>query len=279
MRFRFHKKNAKPVKNTLQKQKISKRENIPSFKKSHTTRIMSLLFSTFLVLLYLMNFSLNKDHKTGILLSGQRYEVFFEKTISQPIKTKILKDIEAIFKKHKRSFDSLETLVETIQKNGGFKTVQIIETVENRFLITIIPHTPMLKFYLHNYKVSKNATIYYDPYFNSKFETTLKLNLGKTKPEISVSHLELKNIKILKDAIQLVEEANRNRFLIHTLEYIEHRGFRALLKKTNIYAMFGFPPFSDKLKRLKKVIQTPSEKKIVEIELDYKDKAFVKESS
>jgi hypothetical protein len=86
--------------------------------------------------------------------------------------------------------------------------------------------------------------------------------------------------KIILDAIQLINQSEEHSLLFTSIEYKKYRGFFTKLENSDTMVVFGHPPFEKQFSRLARIIEESKNKKraLTNIEVDYSDKAFIKES-
>ncbi len=229
-----------------------------------------LIFLGFLYLFHLFK----KATPSELNLSHDNYRILFEGEFSESLKAILYERMGTTLKELPR-FEALADLAKVIQKKEGFAQVHIFLTPENKLIVTLKPRIPIMRLSENGNKViSKDAEIYEDSNFKPKFQTIL------TGIPLEDSALTKKDKIIIYDAINLLELAEKNSLHFTSIEYKKYRGFFAKVENSNLNIVFGFPPFTQQFTRLGKIQEEAkkSHKNLEYIEVDYADKAFIKES-
>ncbi len=88
------------------------------------------------------------------------------------------------------------------------------------------------------------------------------------------------NQKIIEETLLAIHEGSKYNIKYRSLVYDDFRGLSGDLEASNYRVTLGFKPYSNKYMKLEKIILSLKERGLssATIELDYKGKAFVKES-
>ena len=83
----------------------------------------------------------------------------------------------------------------------------------------------------------------------------------------------------LLEAVELINDARQENIMLKEITFKKYRGYFASLKGTGTVISFGRRPFRGKIKKLRKILYKLSTRgqKASHIELDFEDKAFIKE--
>lgn len=181
---------------------------------------------------------------------------------------------------------TLYHVAKMLQNKYSAKETNIIQNGSGRLFVNIKKRKPILLILADRIRmVSEDGTIYLPP--SSDEENKLPLITGvfpkKTyKYKIAADNslvLEGNFKKLLEDAITLYNAAKSKNIAFQKINYIEHRGFVSTIKNSQVEVSLGPPPFLDRIDRLVEILINLNKKgiKASRIELDYDNKAFIKE--
>ncbi|MBC7661777.1 MAG: hypothetical protein H7249_18945 [Chitinophagaceae bacterium] len=170
-----------------------------------------------------------------------------------------------------------------LYRSMGLRSIQLIQTAPDRITIATETFTPKLIAELDKMRfVTEDGIVFGGP--TSTEATGLPVLRGLyrsapfTKSENDTLVLSAANQRIVDEALLAIKEGSRYHYQYRTITYDEFRGLSAEMLESNYRVTLGFQPYRDKYERLEKILEglKDSGQTSASIELDYKDKAFVR---
>ena len=209
------------------------------------------------------------------------------KNISEDQKNFILKS--AVKKLKLASQTELEDIAITIQNYLSAKSVHVMKVGVNDLVIAIDLHEPFLQ-------IATKSTIRYlteDGDIYGKVSTSMDENMplitgifdARTSPfELSKNMTVEKTSEeaaLVSEAIELFKQSKKFNYNVKKINYIFQRGFSINLDDLSTTVVLGKAPFNDKFKNLNKILSEYKNNgsQALKIELDYNNKAFIKEEN
>jgi hypothetical protein len=194
--------------------------------------------------------------------------------------------LEAYRKISAPSPDQLQTFSQDLYKNLGLRSVQLVQTAPDRIAVATEPFLPELLVELDRLRyVSSDGIVFGQlPEKEATAELTvlrgLYKNLAGLRTENGTYLIGEANQRIVEDALLAIQAAKKYNIKYRSLTYDEFRGLSGDLLQPNYRITLGFRPFEDKYLKLQKIIDSLKERGLqsATIELDYKGKAFIKET-
>lgn len=181
--------------------------------------------------------------------------------------------------------EQLHRFSEQLYKNLGLRSVQMIQTAPDRIALATEPFVPELIVELDKLRFATADGIVFGQISEREgSDLTVLRGLYKNptgmKTENGTFIVGEANQRIVDDALLAIQEAKRYNIKYRTLTYDEFRGLSGQLLDPDYRITLGFKPFDDKYLKLQKIIGSLKEQgmKSATIELDYKGKAFIKET-
>ena len=209
------------------------------------------------------------------------YSLETSKLISEIEKNRI----ENIFDLHLKKIASpnLEMLSYNILEDSQYNKIHLYFYHPYKISISLSKHIPLLKLTLGNAKCVSNEGVVYGscadkdmPEVFGVLDQPIHVYKKINKNELIVSE---KESDLIKECIELYKKSLEENLNFNLIEFKKYRGFSITLKNSNTEVSFGKPPFQGKIKKLRKILYTLASKgkTASRIELDFEDKAFVKE--
>lgn len=181
--------------------------------------------------------------------------------------------------------EQLHRFSEQLYKNLGLRSIQMIQTAPDRITLATEPFVPALVVELDKLRYVTDDGIVFGtaPASEGSGLTVLrglyKVPAGPRRDNGTVIIGEA-NQRIVNDALLAIKEAKRYNIKYRSLTYDEFLGLSGDLLEPNYRVALGFAPFDAKYEKLKKIIDTLKEQgaQAATIELDYKGKAFIKQT-
>ncbi len=173
-----------------------------------------------------------------------------------------------------------------LYRNLGLRSIQLIQTAPDHLAIATETFTPKLVAELDRLRFVTDDGIVFGS-ISEKDAPALPVlkglyrNAPFTKSENDTYVLSAANQKIVDEALLAIHDAARYNIQYRTLNYDEFRGLSADMLEPNYRITLGFQPFDGKYQKLAKIIESLKDRGLssASIELDYKGKAFVKETT
>ena len=182
--------------------------------------------------------------------------------------------------------ENLETAAKAIQKLGSYADVRVTKIAPFNVIISLTKREPV--FCVESDKlrlVSTLGEIYGQvdqsagetcpgPVLSGVFEDKLPVELGEDLTVTVDSTTKL----LLREAITLLQDAQKKDLVLEHLQLQKFRGFVCELAATDSEVALGRAPFVEKLDKLKGILDKLAlrQEQAQRIELDYQGKAFVK---
>jgi hypothetical protein len=182
---------------------------------------------------------------------------------------------------------TISGICKTIQNDYTAHYVNIFKISNNQLLITIEPRKPVLSIKASKTRlITKEGLIYgeYNPSVHGEL-TRLTGILGDDDAALEMaddaSYITTESQKkLIAEAIELFELTQGKLINLSSIRYIPYRGFAAKTKDDGIEVLLGRSPFNKRIDRLADILINLKKGGGVatRIELDYDNKAFVKET-
>ena len=195
--------------------------------------------------------------------------------------------ITSLFDKHLKEKGSLNLsrFSMRVLENSQYSKIHALLFSSNKILISLSKHTPILKLVADATKCVSSEGIVYGschdedfPELHGMLKKPLSSYKKRNNNEVVLSKMETSTIK---DSINLYELAREENIELSLIEHKKYRGIFAKIQNTETIVSFGSPPFKGKVKKLRKIIYSLSSKgkAASRIELDFENKAFIKENT
>ena len=179
---------------------------------------------------------------------------------------------------------TLDAVVKKIHSRFTFiRTVHIFKVENNRYTMRVSHKKPIAKIFVNKniYLLSESGSIYTKEKYNSQglpLVQGLSITLGQisySKNSISLTNHQR---PLVNEIIDLINECHSKSIWLKGVRYVAYRGFVLTLANTKIRAQMGRQPFASRIEKLQSIVIKLKKKGVVsaEIELDYSNKAFVK---
>lgn len=195
------------------------------------------------------------------------------------------KNIRQIFTKIDHSDrEALKKGLLQVQKMLSAKAISMIQIRPLHFSLFIEFHTPKFAIELGTPRfVNANGQVY--GFFKEGQHSWLPIVKGlklTDKPEFLADQtmvLDEFNQNVVKEVLFLLELSLSYNITYRDIHFDPYRGFRGQLSNHRISVELGRKPFDKRLSRLRKILDDLTEKGVpsAHIELDFQDKAFVRE--
>lgn len=147
----------------------------------------------------------------------------------------------------------------------GLKSVAVSQTSIGQLHISLVPHLPVLKTETPEMFVSEDGLI---------FKDSLAFYRNVSLPKLVFqSPQESEATEIILEAAMLAQQFQS--LLPETIFFDRNRGFSAQISALPTTIVLGRKPFEKKILRIGKLIASKNMNAIKELDLDYKDKAFL----
>lgn len=182
--------------------------------------------------------------------------------------------------------DELERFSRGLYRTLGLRSIQLIQTAPDRIAIATETFTPKLVAQLDKLRFVTDDGIIFGSMASGETSglpvlSGLYKNAPFTRSENETLVLSAANQRIVDEALLAIHEASRYNIQYRSLTYDEFRGLSAEMLEPAYRITLGFRPFNDKYIKLAKIIESLKDRGLTSasIELDYKGKAFVKETT
>lgn len=181
--------------------------------------------------------------------------------------------------------DSLPTFAERLHQKMGLRSITLIRTAPERLSIGTEPFSAALIVELDRRRFATDDGIIFGE-FTEGTVSSLPVLKGLDRRQNMVRtangtyHVTAGNQKIIDEALLAIHEGSKYNIKYRSLVYDDFRGISGDLEATDYRVTLGFKPYSNKYMKLEKIILSLKERGLssATIEVDYKGKAFVKES-
>ncbi len=179
----------------------------------------------------------------------------------------------------------LKNFSKGLYQTMGLKSIQLIQTAPDRLSIATEAFTPRLVAELDQLRfVTDDGTVFGSQGAGESSALPVLRGLYKNSPLVKSDNdtfiLSNANQRIVDEALLAIQEASRYNIQYRSLTFDEFRGLSAEMLEPNYRITLGFRPFDSKYLKLEKIIESLKDRGLssATIELDYKGKAFVKET-
>lgn len=168
-------------------------------------------------------------------------------------------------------------------KDSEFSRLHLFKFHPFKIYISLSKHRPVFKIQLDVSRFVSDDGIIYGlargsqlPELSGDFFPDDKIFSFKNSNEIEISHIQ--RARFL-EAVELINDAKQENIMLKEIIFKKYRGYFASLTETGTVISFGRRPFRGKIKKLRKILYKLSTRgqKASQIELDFEDKAFIKE--
>lgn len=265
----------------LRSQKLKKRNQIlikPKFLR-HISII--LVIATSIGFSYTYFVSIIKTAK--IQQQPKQWQIFFdyENQLSGIEKTRM----EKILDKYLITNESidLKDLSSIFLKDSQYNKLHIFKFHPSKIFISLSRHIGAFQIKVDTVRLVSEDGIIYGigvgsklPFLSGDFFPEDHNFSLKNSNEIAISKTQRSR---LLEAVELMNDAKQENILFKEISFKKYRGYFASLKGTGTVISFGRRPFRGKIKKLRKILYKLSTRgqKASNIELDFEDKAFIKE--
>lgn len=180
----------------------------------------------------------------------------------------------------------LDQFSRSLYRTLGLRSIQLIQTAPDRIAIATETFRPRFVAELDKLRfVTDDGIVFGGMAINETSSLPVLRGLYKnvpfTKSENDTVVLSAANQRIVEEALLAIQEAARYNIQYRSLTYDEFRGLSAEMLEPNYRITLGFRPFDSKYAKLGKIIDSLKDRGLTSasIELDYKGKAFVKETT
>jgi hypothetical protein len=180
----------------------------------------------------------------------------------------------------------LSEFSKSLYRNMGLRSIQLIQTSPDRIAIATEAFTPKLVVDLDKLRfVTEDGIVFGGLSAGETAGLPVLHGLYKASPftrgENDTFVLSPANQRIVDEALLAIQDASRYNIHYRSLTFDEFRGLSAEMLEPNYRITIGFRPFDSKYQKLTKIIESLKDRGLssATIELDYKGKAFVKETT
>ncbi|MBC7530350.1 MAG: hypothetical protein H7318_02165 [Oligoflexus sp.] len=220
--------------------------------------------------------------ETPLFAFDERPQLQAIRGLSEPEQAAILQRYRALGKIRPKE---LAGFSKDLYRTMGLRSIQLIQTAPDRIAIATETFTPKLVADLDKMRFVTDDGIVFGGMTTAKAGNLPVLHgLYKsspfTKSENDTFVLSAANQRIVDEALLAIQEASRYNIQYRSLTFDEFRGLSAEMLEPNYRIILGFHPFDAKYLKLEKIIESLKDRGLssATIELDYKGKAFVKET-
>ena len=180
---------------------------------------------------------------------------------------------------------TLSQLTERLHQSLGLRSITLIRTGPQSLAIGSVAFSPALVVELDRRRfVTDDGIIFGDASAGEEFSIPslrgLEHHSELIKSKNGTFSTSNSNQRIIADTLLAIQEGSKYNIKYRKLIYDDFRGISGELEGSNYRVTLGFSPFANKYMKLEKIIISLKERGLssATIELDYKGKAFVKES-
>lgn len=183
------------------------------------------------------------------------------------------------------SGDSLPAFAERLHQKMGLRSITLIRTAPERLAIGTEPFAAAMIVDLDRRRFATADGIIFGELLDGNISSLPVLkgldrrqNMARTSN--GTYQVGSGNQKIIHEALLAIHEGSKYNIKYRSLFYDDFRGISGDLEASNYRVTLGFKPYSNKYMKLEKIIISLKERGLssATIEVDYKGKAFVKES-
>ncbi len=180
---------------------------------------------------------------------------------------------------------SMRSMAVQIQEGLGLRKIDLIQTTPYKIMIASHPFVPTFVAELDSLRyVSEDGIIFGRAPESESSNLPLLRGLDRKAPMNKNNNgtfvTSSGNQRIIEEALLAVRIGQTHQVHFRTLQYDDFRGLSGEILDPPYRVILGFKPFESKYLKLDKILGTLRQRGITSasIELDYKGKAFVKES-
>lgn len=180
---------------------------------------------------------------------------------------------------------TLLPMARQLHQSMGLRTINIIQTAPHRLWIATEPFEAQLLVELDRIRyVTEDGIIFGQLAENEISTLPLLKGLDRKAPLVRSPNGTLipssGNQRIIEDTILAIQEGKRYNIQYRSMIYDDFRGLTGELQEPAYRITLGFKPFDRKYLKLDKILASLKQRGLTSatIELDYKGKAFVKET-
>jgi hypothetical protein len=181
--------------------------------------------------------------------------------------------------------DSLPEFAERLHQKMGLRSITLVRTAPQRLSIGTEPFAAALIVELDRRRYATDDGIIFGEVTDGT-ASPLPILKGLDRRQMMVRtsngtySVSAGNQKIIDEALLAIHEGSKYNIKYRSLVYDDFRGISGDLEASNYRVTLGFKPYSNKYMKLEKIILSLKERGLssATIEVDYKGKAFVKES-
>ncbi|NRA43549.1 MAG: hypothetical protein HRU09_01200 [Oligoflexales bacterium] len=216
-------------------------------------------------------------------MSNHNWQIFFNQ--QNAISKQEKKRIESIFDQYlqKNGRLDLNALSHEFLKDSEYSRLHLFRFHPTKIFISLDKHSPVFQIKVDETRLVSEEGIIYGlgkgsklPTLSGDFFPEDHSFIFKNSNEISISHIQRAR---LLEAVELINESKQENIMLKEVWFKKYRGYFASLNGTGTVISFGRRPFRGKIKKLRKILYKLSTRgqKASHIELDFEDKAFIKE--
>lgn len=200
-----------------------------------------------------------------------------------PVTKKDSAKINKISTQHLEQANDLKGLALKILENSHYSKVKVFRYHPSKVVVFLDKHKPVLRIESDRIRLlSENGIVFGVgdhsnlPIVEGLFSDRKGKYKLKSKNELIVTADEEKRIQEVLELLALTSQRN---IIIETIGFKKYRGFNAVLGSDRMEVFFGRRPFKSKIDKLLEIIERLKKRgqKARKIELDFQDKAFIKE--
>lgn len=178
-----------------------------------------------------------------------------------------------------------KVLAKQTQNQFNFKRVSLLAVSPQQISAVISLRNPVMRIELDRTRlVDDVGVVFGEAQSHDAALPLLKGTLDPTKliwNEDQTLQLGAGHHEVIQQALQLQKDLAKFKITPDSLAYVKHRGFTATIRDTAIEVTMGLPPFDSRTDKLSQILEKMRRDGIhsARIELDYKNKAFIKEGN
>jgi len=176
-------------------------------------------------------------------------------------------------------------LAKKTQNQFNFRRVSLLAVSPRQISAVISLRNPVMRIELDRTRLVDDAGVVFGE--AQSHDVSLPLLKGTLDPtrlnwnDDQTLQLGAGHHEIIQQALQLQKELAKFKITPESLAYVKHRGFTAMIRDTAIEVTLGLPPFDSRADKLSQILEKMRRDGVhsARIELDYKNKAFIKEGN
>ena len=179
--------------------------------------------------------------------------------------------------------EHMKSLTSHIITNSDYQSIRLFKSGYKNFQLAVEPGSPVLLIEADKLRYVSGSFQVYGHGISSSLPVLKGVFTDKKEPFkmihsnfLALNALQKMRIKQAVHLMHLLSDSNLDVVEIHFKKF---RGFLTILKNSETEVYFGIPPFSGKIKKLHSILQELAKngRYASRVELDFEDKAFVKE--